>query len=144
MLKVQQSNLQALNLQKQYLQEMAIPVWELVHPERLEGYQAPGLCLPESCTLLLVCDSLPQGEDATLFIKVLSSIKLKPEQALHITPAQLASLESHQLSWVWFAGCEASQSLEGVNVLTSPLLQDIHGHTQNRRDLWQQICSYQK
>ncbi|OEF25848.1 DNA polymerase III subunit psi [Vibrio rumoiensis] len=132
-----------LNLrEQQYLQEMAIPVWELAHPERLQGYQAPGLVLPSSCVLLLVSESLPQGEDATLFIKVLGSMTLKPEQALQITPAQLVTLEKHQLSWIWFAGCEVSLTLDGVNQLSSPLLQDIHGNTQNRRDLWQQICSY--
>lgn len=65
-----------LNLrEQQYLQEMAIPVWELVHPERLQGYQAPGFVLPSSCALLLVSENLPQGPDATLFIKVLSSMQ---------------------------------------------------------------------
>ncbi|MDG2733340.1 DNA polymerase III subunit psi, partial [Vibrio parahaemolyticus] len=43
--------------------------------------------------------------------------------------------------WVWFAGCEADQSIKAKH-LTSPLLQDIDGNNEQRRALWQQICSY--
>ncbi len=130
--------------QQQYLKEMGISVWELAHPDKLQGYQAPGIQLPQTCTLLLVADSCPQGDDATLFIKVLASMKLSADQALHLTPAQAAQLDKHALKWVWFAGCKALEqaSLQGVNILTSPAITQIHGNTQNRRDLWQQICSY--
>ncbi|WP_086983177.1 DNA polymerase III subunit psi [Vibrio aphrogenes] len=130
--------------QQTYLKEMGITVWELAHPERLLGYQAPGIILPADCSLLLVADACPQGQDASLFIKVLASMKLQPQQALHLTPAQVTQLQKHALTWVWFAGCEAemAETWQGVKQLTSPALADIHGNTQNRRDLWQQICSY--
>ncbi|MDW2373263.1 DNA polymerase III subunit psi, partial [Vibrio sp. 1078-1] len=52
-----------------------------------------------------------------------------------------AMLGEHQLEWVWFAGCE-SNSMENAKQLTSPLLQDIDGNNEQKRALWQQICSY--
>ncbi len=45
------------------------------------------------------------------------------------------------MKWIWFSGCD-SQAIEGVNTLKSPALSEVEGHTQHRRDLWQQICSY--
>lgn len=128
--------------QQQYLKEMGISTFDVAHPDKLEGYQPADIVLPDDCTLLLVAEACPQGEDATLFIKVLASMKLQPEQALHVTPVQLATIKKHSLTWIWFSGCEANVILDGVNQLSSPPLQDIHGNTQNRRDLWQQICSY--
>lgn len=71
--------------QQSYLKEMGISTFEVAHPDKLEGYQSPRY-LPTDCVLLLVADTCPQGEDATLFIKVLASMKLQPEQALHLTP----------------------------------------------------------
>lgn len=133
----------AIDEQRQtvYLKEMGLSTWELLHPERLEGYQAPRIDLPTQCSLLLVSPSLPKGQDASLFIKVLASMKLTPDQALHLSPEQLGSLGTHQLAWVWFAGCP-DQELPDVKSLSSPLLNEIHGHQQHRRDLWQQICAY--
>ncbi|GLT14882.1 DNA polymerase III subunit psi [Vibrio algivorus] len=135
--------------QQSYLKEMGISTFEVAHPDKLEGYQSPGIILPNDCVLLLVAESCPQGEDATLFIKVLASMKLQPEQALHLTPGQLTQLQQHNLKWVWFAGCDGSLSNNDhlpqwqlLKLLHSPALSTIHGNTQNRRDLWQQICSY--
>lgn len=135
--------------QQSYLKEMGISTFEVAHPDKIEGYQSPCISLPNDCALLLVAETCPQGEDATLFIKVLASMKLQPEQARHLNPAQLNQLQQHSLSWVWFAGCEDSISSdanlpqwESVKQLHSPALSAIHGNTQNRRDLWQQICSY--
>lgn len=145
-----QSELRQPELRQQsYLKEMGISTFEVSHPDKLEGYQPPGISLSNDCALLLVAETCPQGEDATLFIKVLASMKLQPEQALHLTPGQLAQLQQHSLNWVWFAGCDDSTSSnddlpqwDSVKSLHSPALSAIHGNTQNRRDLWQQICSY--
>lgn len=84
---------------------------------------------------------LPTNETAILFEKILKSMKLTLEQAMHIEPERLAMLGEHQLEWVWFAGCE-SNSMENAKQLTSPLLQDIDGKNEQKRALWQQICSY--
>lgn len=134
---------------QRYLKEMGISMFDVAHPDKLEGYQTPGITLPEECVLLLVAEHLPQGEDATLFIKVLASMKLQPEQARHLTPAQLNQLQSHHLEWLWCAGDEGLLSSadvipqrESLKFLRSSALNAIHGNTQNRRDLWQQICSY--
>ncbi len=50
-------------------------------------------------------------------------------------------LGKQSLDWIWFSGGEAIE-LEGVNLISSPLLADIQGNTQQRRQLWQQICKY--
>lgn len=126
----------------QYLQEMGIQSYELAHPERLQGYQAPQLVLQETCQLLLVSPQFPQKETALLFERVLKSINLSLEQALHVYPEQLHQLSEHQLEWIWFAGCEAQEKLN-AKVLTSPELGQINGNQAQRRALWQQICSYQ-
>ncbi len=130
--------------QQQLLQEMAIDNWQLSHPERLQGYQAADINLEPSCQLLLVAESVPQGQDALLFSKVLASMKLELKQALHLMPSQLSQLKSHQLQWVWFAGCETDDTFSELKLLQSPALADIHGNNQHRRQLWQQICSYDK
>ncbi len=128
--------------QQQYLQEMGIECYQLAHPERLLGYQLPPLHLPENCKLLLVSPQLPQGRTAEMFERVLKSIKLPLEQALHIYPEQLSQIEPHALEWVWYAGCEQTRDLN-AKALTSPLLTQIDGNNEQRRLLWQQICSYQ-
>ncbi|MGR5171068.1 DNA polymerase III subunit psi [Vibrio owensii] len=127
--------------EKQYLHEMGISTWELSHPERLEGYQSPLLDLQSSCKLLLVSPMCPENETALMFERVLKSIKLTLDDALHLEPERLSMLGEHQLEWVWFAGCEADTSINAKQ-LTSPLLQDIDGNNEQRRALWQQICSY--
>lgn len=141
-------------IERQKLQEMGVDVWEVAHPERLQGVEQRGFSLPESCALLLVADSIPVGDEAVLFAKVLASMKLNLEQALHVTPAQLSQITHHQLVWIWFAGtalsdAEQSESailfeLDGLQVLNSVSLSDIPTDIQHRRQLWQQICSYQK
>ena len=127
--------------EKQYLHEMGISTWELTHPERLEGYQLPSLDLQSSCKILLVSPICPENETALMFERVLKSIKLTLEQARHIEPERLSSLGEHELEWVWFSGCEADTSVNAKQ-LTSPLLKDIDGNNEQRRALWQQICSY--
>ncbi len=127
--------------EKQYLDEMGISTWDLVHPERLAGYQSPMIEVPEYCKLLLVSPVCPVNESAILFENILKSMKLTIDQAIHIEPERLPLLDVHQLEWVWFAGCE-SKVVENIKHLTSPLLEDIDGNNEHKRALWQQICSY--
>ncbi|MCW8336705.1 DNA polymerase III subunit psi [Vibrio paucivorans] len=134
-------SLQSNQQHSAYLEEMGISQWTLVHPERLSGYQLDKAPLEESCKLLLVSPVCPEAELAEMFERVLKSIKLDLTQAQHVTPENLAVIGEHQLEWIWFAGCER---VDGVTdkVLTSPLLSDIDGNNEQRRLLWQQICSY--
>lgn len=125
----------------EYLQEMGIQCYQLSHPERLQGYQAPRLALQASCQLLLASPQYPKNQTAIMFEKVLKSINLELTQAQHIYPEQVAQLDCQSLEWVWFAGCETVPDVKG-KVLSSPLLSDIDGNNQQRRALWQQICSY--
>ena len=125
----------------QYLQEIGISQWELSHPERLAGYESKLTPLASDCKLLLVSPDKPQGELAVMFERVLKSIKLDLSQALHIQPQHLTSIELGDVEWVWFAGCESTQEIK-AKTLQSPLLSDINGNNQHRRDLWQQICAY--
>ncbi len=127
--------------EKQYLHEMGISTWELIHPDRLAGYQSPMIELPSRCKLLLVSPSCPANESAILFEKILKSMKLTIDQAMHLEPERLPMLGAHQLEWLWFAGCQA-QACENTKQLTSPLLEEIEGNNEQKRALWQQICSY--
>ncbi|HHF2912422.1 TPA: DNA polymerase III subunit psi [Vibrio diabolicus] len=127
--------------EKQYLHEMGISTWELVHPDRLAGYQSPKIDLQSSCKLLLISPVCPENETAVLFENILKSMKLTLDQALHIEPERFPLLGQHELEWVWFAGCEA-EVLPDTKQLASPLLQGVDGNTQQKRALWQQICSY--
>tara|TARA_Y100001956_G_scaffold76794_1_gene86415 strand:- start:3194 stop:3592 length:399 start_codon:yes stop_codon:yes gene_type:complete len=125
----------------EYLQEMGIQCYELAHPERLQGYQSPKLVLQESCQLLLVSPQCPKKETALLFERVLKSIDLTLDQALHIYPEQVSQLAEPFQNWIWFSGCENPEKIGG-KVLSSPLLSQIDGNNEQRRALWQQICSY--
>lgn len=124
-----------------YLTQMGVDCYQLSHPERLAGYQAPALVLPVECQLLLVSPVCPSGELAQLFERVLKSINISLDQARHIYPEQAVQLAGQSMEWVWFAGCERTETL-GVKALTTPLLSDIDGNNQQRKALWQQICSY--
>ncbi|ANS86360.1 DNA polymerase III subunit psi [Vibrio scophthalmi] len=124
-----------------YLTQMGIDCYQLSHPERLTGYQAPALELPAECKLLLVSPVSPNGELALLFERVLKSINISLDQARHIYPEQATQLAGQSMEWVWFAGCERTEQL-AEKALTTPLLSEIDGNNQQRKALWQQICSY--
>lgn len=130
------------NREQQFLQAMGIQSWELTHPERLQGYQAQKTTIDGRCKLLLISASYPTATEVVLFERVLKSFHVTLEQAQHAFPHNLANLDLSSVEWVWFAGCEC-HTIEGVKTLQSPVLSEVEGHTQHRRDLWQQICSYQ-
>ncbi len=110
-------------------------------PRKIGSYQSPLLDLQSSCKLLLVSPMCPENETALMFERVLKSIKLSLDDALYLEPSRVSSLGEHELEWVWFAGCEVDASVNAKQ-LTSPLLKDIDGNNEQRRALWQQICSY--
>lgn len=125
----------------QFLNEMNIPVWQVRQPEYFPALEASTISLPETCQLLFVAPAIPTERDAFLFGKVLTSMKLLPEQALFLPSESLEYLAEHHLTWCWFSGVPVTE-LEEVKVLSSPLLSEMHTNTQSRRDLWRQICSY--
>ncbi|MDE1220091.1 DNA polymerase III subunit psi [Vibrio aestuarianus] len=131
------------NHEYQYLQEMGIQYWKLVHPERLLGVSLPTIDLPDSCRLLLVSPNCPQQSSALLFSRVLKSMGIELNDARHLEPQYIDQLGGSLPEWVWFAGCEPSHSEVSAKVLVSPNLSDIEGNNEHRRDLWQQICSYE-
>ncbi|MDV7106106.1 DNA polymerase III subunit psi [Vibrio sp. TH_r3] len=132
------------NTDIQYLAEMGIQHWGLSHPARLSGVEVEPLRLPESCLLLLVSPVKPSGDMVFMFNNVLKSMKLSIEQSQHIYPEHFSQLSAAQLRWIWFAGCEPMNNIDtAVKTLTSPLLSQIEGNKQHRRDLWQQICAYE-
>ncbi|WP_238322373.1 DNA polymerase III subunit psi [Vibrio mexicanus] len=124
-----------------YLQEMGIEQWKLAHPERLQGYQHQASELDSSCRLLLVSSACPQGEIAVMFERVLKSIDLTLQDALHVSAQDLEPDMHHQLEWVWFAGCDPLE-IKNAKTLTSPILTKVDGNNDEKRKLWQQICSY--
>lgn len=132
-----------------YLSEMGIDQYQLMHAQRLTGYQAASISLPSDCKLLLISPVLPQGSQAEFLQRVLKSMQLTLEQVRHLYPQQFSQLDASQLEqsveWAWFAGCLSSE-LTGTQsitkVLNSPLLSDIDGNNEQRKALWQQICSY--
>lgn len=127
----------------QYLQEMGITAWQIKQPEVYPDHAPELVSLPESCKLLLVAPSVPQSHDAWLFGKVLASMKLTPEQALYLPESAVAQLAEHQLVWCWFAGCDVN-TIDGCRILQSKSLPEMRQDTASRRDLWQQICTYER
>lgn len=132
-----------LSKQDSYLHEMGIPLYDVRDIERFKGYSPDSIQVPETCKLVFVSSIYPVGDDAKLFEKVLSSMSLSLEEALHIYP-QYISLVSNQnqnqnQDWVWFSGSPVDARMQG-RVLHSPELSSVKGNAKNRRDLWQQIC----
>jgi DNA polymerase-3 subunit psi len=138
--------------EREYLAEMQIDCWELVHPERMTGYATakPSFRLPDSCELLLVSPVLPEYDEAEYLVKILASMQLSIDQVRHIYPQQLDMVDvdvtGKMPKWIWLAGCDLPADepylSERSQRLSSPLLTDIRGNSQHRRALWQQICSY--
>ncbi|EEZ01192.1 DNA polymerase III psi subunit [Vibrio sp. RC586] len=125
-----------------YLSAMGIQQWELIHPERLAGFESAKQSLAQDCRLLLVASEPPQGSEILFLERILKSFQLELAMVRYITPSQLNNLAYNGLEWIWFAGCDP-QSHHAQKQLHSPRLAEIDGHTQYRRDLWQQICAYQ-
>lgn len=121
-----------------YLHEMGIQAYELTHPERLQGYRAEGIRLPDDCKMLLVSPQKPVGVTATLFVNILKTINLTLDQTRYLAPEHLVLLSTTKIDWIWFAGCEAQMDL-GHKMLQSPSLSEIDGNQQLKRALWQQI-----
>ncbi|ENM5764827.1 DNA polymerase III subunit psi [Vibrio mimicus] len=125
-----------------YLSAMGIQQWELIHPERLMGFQPVKQSLDQACRLLLVANEPPQGSEILLLERILKSFHLELAMVRHIAPTQLDNLAYDGLEWIWFAGSDLLPH-QAQKQLHSPRLSDIDGNTQYRRALWQQICSYQ-
>lgn len=125
-----------------YLQEMGIQSWELVHAERLQGYQPSLSQLPTACRLVLVSDEYPTATEVAMFERVISSFHVANTETCFILLAQLTQFDLSNLEWLWFAGCEPMPTPVHKQ-LFSPHLRDIDGNNQQRRALWQQICSYE-
>lgn len=139
------------------LNEMGISCWALAHPERLDGYQAASFTLPITCKLLLVSPYKPKQIEVVMLERVLKSMTLELVDCLHIEPSVLNRLENSTLpQWVWFVGCgeeqanyqqiiQSKQQVAGsppIKILHTPFLSQIDGNNQQRKALWQQICSY--
>ncbi|MCG3730032.1 DNA polymerase III subunit psi [Vibrio cincinnatiensis] len=127
--------------QQQYLQAMGIQSWQLIHPQRLAGYQSQLIPLDPACRLLLITPTFPSEQEISWLEKVLKSFNVTLDQAKHVAPEQVAQLDLSSLAWIWYAGCEVSIHTQ-ANLLQTPLLSAIKNDTHYRRDLWQQICSY--
>ncbi|MGL6258342.1 DNA polymerase III subunit psi [Vibrio sp. WXL103] len=124
-----------------YLTEMGITQWVVTHPERLTGVSIAPQSLPDDCRLLFVSSQCPQGALAEFLEKVLKAMGLSLSQVQHIEPQHWSELDSSQLEWVWFAGCDEQPT--GAKRLLSPKLEMIDGNNQQRRALWSQIQSQQ-
>ncbi|MCL9781125.1 DNA polymerase III subunit psi [Vibrio sp. S4M6] len=125
-----------------YLKEMGISEWQLDKPQLMKGINVELASLPDGCQLLLVSPDLPNGEVAHMFEKVLKSMNLSLDQSRHIFPHQLNSFNLEALQWIWFAGCPLVDEVV-TKVLCSPALNDINNNPAHKRQLWQQICSYE-
>ncbi|WP_165312169.1 DNA polymerase III subunit psi [Vibrio ziniensis] len=130
------------NHEQQYLQAMGIQSWDLIHPERLQGYQPKKAALDTECKLLLVSTNYPTASEAALFERVLKSFNVELQQSQYASLHNLANIDLSTLEWIWFAGCD-DEINSNIKKLHTPLLSDVDGNTQHRRDLWQQICSYE-
>ncbi|WP_087021955.1 DNA polymerase III subunit psi [Thaumasiovibrio subtropicus] len=126
---------------EQRLKAMGLQRWQLRHPHFYPDYQQPVINLPDEVVLLFVSDATLNEHDAWLFGRILASMKLEPEQARQLTSDGALQLGEHQLQWVWFAGCEGNAPT-GVNVLSSIPLAEMHQQPNAKKQLWQQICSY--
>ncbi|MDD1783923.1 DNA polymerase III subunit psi [Enterovibrio sp. ZSDZ35] len=122
----------------QRLKEMGISVWEVRRADVFPNQPQQTITLPVGCKLLLICDNQPEEQDAWLFGKILSSMKLTPEDALRLPADALLAITDHNLEWCWFAGCDGDAP-HGTKKLTSPSLSLLQ-HDQNaKKALWHQI-----
>lgn len=127
--------------QQQYLQAMGIQNWELIHPQRLAGYQPQLVPLEPQCRLLLITPVFPSQQETHWLEKVLKSFHVTLTQASQVAPEHIAQLDLTSLEWIWYAGCEVSTTTQ-AKLLQTPVLSVIQNDPHYRRDLWQQICSY--
>lgn len=124
-----------------YLSAMDIQQWELIHPERLAGFQPRTQTLDHDCRLLLVANQPPQGAEILLLERILKAFSLSCRwfaTSHRFSSVNLPILDSSGSG----CGCDPL-SHQAQKQLHSPRLSDIDGNTQYRRALWQQICAHQ-
>lgn len=121
----------------QRLTEMGITVWDLRRPSLFERTPQP-FSLPIECKLLFVSNAKPNEQEAWLFGKILGSMQLLPNQALHIPYSALSNLHTHALQWCWFSEGEPVL-MDGVKNLVSPSLSTLLEDINAKKVLWKQI-----
>ncbi|WP_070972339.1 DNA polymerase III subunit psi [Vibrio sonorensis] len=127
------------NRDSTYLNEMGIDCYQLIHPQRLEGYQQAKIELDSECELLLVTPAAPQGDTVPLLDNIVKAMALTLPQVRVIAPEQLSQIAEPSLSWVWFCGCESVELPFTTHLVSSPSLTELANNQQEKRALWQQI-----
>ncbi len=128
-----------------YLDEMGIDTWVLSHPERLANYQVQPVSPEESVKLLFVCSVMPTSdEDIKLLENIAGTFQVQLNQICHVYPEMFSRIESDNLDWVWFCGCQLPDAEVKGNLLQSSLLSEMQNNTQMKRQLWQQIQGIRK
>ncbi|MGR2768304.1 DNA polymerase III subunit psi [Photobacterium ganghwense] len=125
----------------QLMKEMGLTYWQVRKPDFFPGWERSAIDLPVSCQLLFVCDDELDEHDRWLFGRILSSMKLSPEQAMALPSSAVELVREHHLTWCWVAGCETAHPA-GCQLLTSISLKQMHTNPAAKKALWQQICSY--
>ncbi|MFD2179849.1 DNA polymerase III subunit psi [Veronia pacifica] len=126
----------------QRLSEMGITSWQLRRPDLYPDHAKNTVTIPASCKLLLICDVTLDDHDAWLFSKILSSMKLSPEQTMMLSHQAVQHINQHHLEWVWYIGAPNNQ-LSGTKSLISVPLSEMHDDPSAKKALWLQICKYE-
>lgn len=124
-----------------FLKQMGVTQYLLRRPRALLG-EFP-LTIPADLRLLIIADPLPEMEDP-LVSDVLRAVKLEPDSAYSLTPAQLATLPVSISCVRWYLGTVPMSQTEPEVRFVSPCLAQLCNDVSAKRALWQQICEYDK
>ncbi|MCE5164588.1 MULTISPECIES: DNA polymerase III subunit psi [Plesiomonas] len=122
------------------LELMGITQWQLRHPSLLQGDVS--VAVGPHIRLVIVAEQ-PPALSVRLCQDVLSTLQVTAEQVCCIRPEQVAFLRIAQPCWFWLMGCEA-EIPDGCRALHSPVLARFGPDAQAKRQLWQQIVTYEQ
>ncbi len=122
------------------LQQMGITQYLLRRPHVLRGEAA--VRVPESVRLLIIADT-PPHQTESLFLDVIRSLMLSPEQILVLTPRQLSMVCEDIIHPCWYLGISPVSDVSCKVAFTTPSLADLNHNADAKRALWQQICHYE-
>lgn len=123
-----------------FLKQFGITQWKLRRPDIV--HIESDMSIPSNVRLVIVSQSPPHKQDP-LFCDVLLSLHLTTEQTYSLTPKQLISIPKDRKYYYWYLGHHESLTDTKVNI-KSPLLHELYQDGYAKKELWKQICQYEK
>lgn len=125
-----------------FLQEMGIGIWQVREPRFFSHLEKEIIELPKECKLIFICEIAPSKDQLAFVSKILNSMNLGLDETYFLPPNETENILADDV-FCWFVGINPQKTtISNAKVLHSCTLEQLENNPQAKRDLWQQIKSY--